>query len=140
MILFKYMTRMEKNKEVVIRFNKEFLEKGNAAVLREIVSENFINQTAPPNTPNDVSGLIQFVEVLHKGFPDITVHILDQVAEGDLVASRKIITGTHLGEIMGHQPTGKKVTINVMDFVRLKEGKYIEHWGRNDIMQVIQSL
>jgi len=140
MILFKYMTRMKKNKEVVIRFNKEFLENGNADVLKEIVSENFINQTAAPNTPNDVSGLIQFVEVLHKGFPDITVHILDQVAEGDLVASRKIITGTHLGEIMGHQPTGKKVTINVMDFVRLKEGKYIEHWGRNDIMQVIQSL
>jgi hypothetical protein len=28
----------------------------------------------------------------------------------------------------------------VMDFVRLRDGKYIEHWGQNNIMQVIQQL
>jgi predicted ester cyclase len=131
---------IKKNKEVVIRFNKEFLEGGNTDVLKEIVAENFINQTAPAGTPNDTSGLIAFAQSLRKGFPDLKVQILDQIAEDDLVASRKIITGTHLGEIMGHPPTGKKITINVMDFVRLKDGKYIEHWGRNDLMQVIQSL
>lgn len=134
------MTDIKKNKEVVIRFNKEFLEGGNTDVLKEIVAENFINQTAPAGAPNDTSGLIAFALMLLKGFPDLKVQILDQIAEGDLVASRKIITGTHLGEIMGHSPTGKKITINVMDFVRLKDGKYIEHWGRNDFMQVIQSL
>ena len=134
------MNDIQKTKDVVIRFNKEFLEGGDSSVLKEIVAENFKNQTAPPNTPSDSSGLIQMVELLHKGFPDIKIQILDQVAEGDLVASRKIMTGTHLGEIMGHPPTGRKVTINVMDFVRIKDGKYIEHWGRNDLMQVIQSL
>ena len=41
---------------------------------------------------------------------------------------------------MGHAPTGKKVTMNVIDIVRLKDGKYVEHWGRNDVMQVIQAL
>jgi predicted ester cyclase len=134
------MNDIQKSKEVVIRFNKEFLEGGDSSILKEIVAENFINQTAPPNALSDVLGLIQMVELLHKGFPDIKIQILDQVAEGDLVASRKIMTGTHLGEIMGHPPTGKKVTINVMDFVRIKDGKYIEHWGRNDLMQVIQTL
>lgn len=134
------MTNIEKNKEVVIRFNKEFLEGGNVEVLNEVMDKNFVNRTAPPNVANDVAGLIRFVQLFHKGFPDMAVQILDQVAEGDLVASRKIVTGTHLGEIMGHQPTGKKITFHIMDFVRLKDGKYIDHWGCNDIMEVVQSL
>ncbi|POY35450.1 ester cyclase [Solitalea longa] len=130
----------ENNKEIVIRFNKEFLQKGNTEVLAELVDEHFVNHTIPPNMPNDVSGLIQFVSILHKGFSDLSIQIEEQIAENDMVATRKTITATHMGEIMGRQPTGKKVTIKVMDMVRLKNGKYIDHWGINDMMQVIQSL
>ena len=134
------MNPISENKAVVIRFNKEFLEKGNVDVLKEIIAENFTNHTAPANFPNDVSGLIQFVKVLHQGFPDMTIDIQEQIGEGDLVATRKTIRATHLGEIMGRQATGKKVTMNVIDMVRLKDGKYVDHWGRNDMMQVIQQL
>jgi len=130
----------EENKKVVIRFNKEFLEGGNKEVLKEIVADSFINHTAPANFPNDVRGLVQFVDILHKGFPDLRIEIHDQIAENDLVASRKTIHATHLGEIMGHAATGKKVTMNVIDIVRVKDGKYVDHWGRNDIMQVLQQL
>lgn len=130
----------EERKEVVIRFNREFLEKNNTEVLKELVADSFINHTAAPGIPKDVSGLIQFIGMLHKGFPDIKIEIHDMIAEGDLVATRKTFHATHLGEIMGHAPTGKKVTFNVMDFVRVQNGKYVEHWGRNDVMQVIQQL
>jgi len=78
--------------------------------------------------------------MLHKGFSNFRVDIHKQVGENDIVATRKTIEATHTGEIMGHKPTGKQVVFNVMDFVRLRDGKYIEHWGRNDIMQVIQQL
>ncbi|MBI1228461.1 MAG: ester cyclase [Bacteroidetes bacterium] len=128
------------NKQVVLRFNKEFLEAGNAEVLKEIVAADFTNHTAAANFPKDISGLVQFVAMLHQGFSDLKIHIHEQVGEGDIVASRKTIEATHTGEIMGHAATGKRVVINVMDFVRLKDGKYVDHWGRNDIMQVIQSL
>jgi len=134
------MMSVETNKAVVLRFNKEFLELGKTDILGEIVADDFINHTASGNVPNNVTGLIQFVKMLHQGFPDIQVQIHEQIAENDIVASRKTIRGTHLGEIMGHQPTGKKVTINVMDFVRIKDGKYTDHWGQNNIMQVIEQL
>ncbi len=132
--------RSEENKTVVLRFNREFLQDGNTEVLKEIVAENFTNHTAPENFPKDVNGLIQFAGVLHKAFTGLQIDIHEQLSEDDLVATRKTIHATHTGEIMGHAPTGKKVTINVIDIVRLKDGKYIDHWGRNDIMQVIQSL
>src|ERR1700712_2681316 len=91
----------EENKAVVLRFNKEFLEGGNTEVLKEIVAEGFTNHTAAANFPKDITGLINFVAALHKGLPDMHIEIHDQVAEGDLVATRKTIHGTHLGEIMG---------------------------------------
>jgi len=133
-------TITEENKKVVLRFNKEFLEAGNTEVLKEIVAEGFTNHTAAANFPKDVTGLVNFVAAMHKGLPDMHIEIHDQVAEGDLVATRKTIHGTHLGQLMGKAATGKTVIINVMDFVRLKDGKYIDHWGRNDIMQVVHSL
>lgn len=128
------------NKQVVLRFNKEFIEGGNNAVLDEIVAADFTNHTAVPGVAKDVSGLIQFIGMLRTGFPDLRVEILDQAGEGDLVASRKVLRGKHLGEIMGHAPTGKEVIMNVMDFVRLRDGQYVDHWGRNDVMQVIGQL
>lgn len=131
---------LQENKNVVLRFNKEFLEKGNTEILKEIVSDGFKNHTAPPGFPDDVTGLIQFAAVLHKGFPNIRVTILHQTAEGDLVSSLKILEGIHTGEIMGKAPTGKKVTITVLDMVRIKNKQYLDHWGKNDFAQIVQAL
>lgn len=133
------MTTTE-NKKVVLRFNKEFLEQANIEVLKDIVADDFINHTAVSSVPKNVDGLIQFIAVLHKGFSNFNIEIHEEIAESDIVATRKTIHATHTGEIMGHQATNKQVTINVMDFVRLRDGKYIEHWGQNNLMQVIQQL
>lgn len=131
---------LAENKATVIRFNEEFLEKGNVEVLKEIVAEDFINRTVAGSIPNDVEGLRQFITMLHTGFSDFHVDIHEQVAEGDIVATRKTIRATHTGEIMGHSATGKQVVISVMDFVRLRDGKYVEHWGQNNIAEVVRQL
>jgi predicted ester cyclase len=130
----------EQNKQVVLRFNREFVEKNNTEVLKEIVANDFINHAASANVPNDVYGLMQFVAMLHKGFSEINIIVFEQAAENDLVATRKEIHAKHTGEIMGRAATGRSGTISVIDMIRLRDGKYIEHWGRNDMMQVIQSL
>lgn len=128
------------NKAVVMRFNREFMEQGNMEVLKEIVADDFINHTAIDAVPKNVEGLKQFITILHAGFSDFHIDIHEQIGEGDVVATRKTIHATHTGEIMGHPPTGKQVAFKVMDFVRLRDGKYIEHWGQNNVLQVIQQL
>jgi len=131
----------EKNKQIVLRFNKEVLEKGSTSIIiTEIVANDFVNHTAMSNIPKDASGLIQFVQMLHKAFSEMKIDIHEQIAENDLVATRKTIHAKHTGEIMGHAASGKLVEFNVIDIIRLRDGKYTDHWGRNDIMQVIQSL
>lgn len=134
------MTTTEENKKTVLRFNKEFLEEGKNEVLAEIVADGFINHTAPAGLPNDVSGLVILMQMIHKGFSELHINIELQIAENDLVSTVKTIHAKHTGEIMGKPATGKAITMHVIDMVRLKDGKYTDHWGRNNIMELIQQL
>lgn len=135
------MNPIDANKEVVQRFNFEFLEKGNVAVLDELIADNFINHTAAMGIANDKSGLIHFMEkIIRPAFSDLRVEIQEQIGENDLVVTRKSIYGTHTGEIMGISPTGKSIEFNIIDIVRVVNGKYAEHWGSGNIPVVIQSL
>ncbi|MBI2726769.1 MAG: ester cyclase [Polaromonas sp.] len=129
------------NKAVVSRFNKEVIEQGRLDSFQELMDPAFVNHSAPPGMDNGPAGMINtFNNVLRPAFPDLKVVIHEQVAEGDLVTSRKTISGTHLGVLMGIAPTNRKVSIDVIDIVRVKNGRYFEHWGLNTLGPVLQEL
>lgn len=131
---------LENNKAIVRRFNKEVIEECNRNSFDEIMDKEFVNRTAPP-TSNGLEGMWHtFNNIIRPAFPDLKVEICDQIAEGDKVTTRKAITGTHKGVLMSIEPTYKKVKIDVIDIVRLQDGKYIEHWGLNTLQNVIAEL
>jgi len=134
-------TTIEQNKKAVLRFNKEFIEQGNIDSFKELIADDVINHSAPAGSSKGPDGMLYFLNnILRKGFPDMKVEILDQVAEGDKVTSRKAIYATHSGEFMGIQPSNKKVTIHVIDIIRLRDGKYVEHWGSSNLGEIIAQL
>jgi predicted ester cyclase len=129
------------NKSIVRRFNTECIELGNENSFKELLADDVINHSAPKGMPNGVESFHNFLNgILRKGFSELVVEIKEQIAERDLVATRKKITGIHSGEIFGISPTHKKVEINVIDIIRLKDGKYAEHWGQSNFAEVIQEL
>jgi steroid delta-isomerase-like uncharacterized protein len=131
----------EKNKEIVLRFNREVVELGDVDAFEELVSPDVINHAAPEGMPNGPESMRHFIlQVLRRGFPDVTVEILDQVAEGDKVTTRKIIHGTHRGEFLGIPPSNKRVAIKVIDIIRLNQGRYAEHWGISNIPEIIREI
>ena len=129
------------NKAIVARFNREVIAGGDERAFREMIAPDFVNRTAPPGMPAGPEGMIMmFNQVLRPAFPDLTVEIHAQVAEGDLVTTRKTIRGTHRGEIFGIPATQRAVTIDVIDIVRVKDGRYAEHWGVNTLASVVAQL
>jgi predicted ester cyclase len=131
----------EKNKEIVLRFNRDVLEQGKIESFHELVASNVINHAAPEGAPNGPESMTHFLfGILRTGFPDITVEILDQIAEGDKVTTRKILRGTHTGDFMGISPSHKKVAIKVIDIIRLHGGQYAEHWGMSNLSDVTREL
>ena len=131
----------QQNKQQVYRVNKEFIEGGDMNTFNEIFAEDFINHTAPPGAPKDRNGVIYFFNMfLKQAFPDLTVEIHDMVAEGDKVTTRKSFHATHKGEFSGIQPTGKKVLMDVIDIIQLRDGKFIAHWGILDIHSLLAQI
>ena len=131
---------IQKNKEVVIRFNKEFLESGNVEITKELLADNFANHFAPKNGPDDVSVMVQFLTGFRKGFSDVTVQFSEVLGEVDKVSLVKTMTGTHTGDFMGKSATGKKAVINVVEINLLKDGKITDIWSLSNFQQVIQAL
>ncbi len=131
----------EKNKSIVRRVNKEFIEGGVLDTFHEIFSEEFVNHTAPPGSPSNRDGVIYFFNHLLKpAFPDLKVEIHDMIAEGDKVTTRKSFYATHTGEFLNIPPTHKKVVMDVIDIIELKNGKYIGHWGILDFQSLMAQL
>jgi steroid delta-isomerase-like uncharacterized protein len=132
---------LRSNKAVVTRFNKAVIEQGDEAAFRELMAPDFVNRSAPPGMPTGPDGMLHtFNEVLRPALPDLTVEIHDQVAEGDKVTTRKTIRGTHRGELLGVPATNRQVSIDVIDIVRVKDGRYVEHWGVNTLASVLATL
>ena len=129
------------NKALVCTFNEQVIEQCNRVAFEALVSEHFMNQTTPPGQPTDRESLWHtFRHVLHPGLADLKVEVLDQVAEQDKVTTRKRITGVHAGSLLGIPATGRPVSIDVIDIVRIEGGQYVEHWGINSLPSLLATL
>jgi steroid delta-isomerase-like uncharacterized protein len=132
------MLETEQNKAIVRRFNKEVIEEGNVTAFHELVSPNVINRTAPPSIPNTGEGMRHMImNGLRPAFPDLVVEIQEMIAERDLVVTRKTLHGTHRETFMGIPASNKKVSLPVIDIIRIQDGQYVEHWGMRDAQQLI---
>jgi len=73
-------------------------------------------------------------------FPDISHEVHDQLADGDRVATRILVRGTHQQEMMGIPPTGKEIAISAINLIRLEDGKIAEHWVNSDSLGMLVQL
>jgi predicted ester cyclase len=73
-------------------------------------------------------------------FPDVHAEVLDQVAEGDLAATRVALTGTQKGEFYGIPAAGAVGTLRATFFDRVADGKIVEHWADSDVGGFLQQL
>ncbi|MBS1564524.1 MAG: ester cyclase [Bacteroidetes bacterium] len=128
------------NKAIVTRFNKAYIEAGDINVLHELMHPDFINHTALPGMSPRIDGIINTIDMFRSAFPDLVVEIHDQVAENDLVVTRKTLTGTHSDTFLGVPASGRKIRVDTIDIIRLRDGKYLEHWAIRDMMNVMQQL
>ena len=101
-------TAAQTNKEIVQRDAEEVWNQGNLAVADESFAPNFRHDDPLLGGVTDLDGYKAWVVEALAAFPDFHVTIDDMIAEGDKVATRWTVTGTHEGEYMGIPPTGNQ--------------------------------
>lgn len=115
---------MEENKAIVRRF------------LEALDQRNFAALTEHP-------GLYQTVErqpAIRAAFPDLRTTVEHQIAEGDTVATRATLRGTHLGPFMGVAPTNKQLTWSVLLMDTIVDGRIVLHYANADWIGVLVKL
>jgi predicted ester cyclase len=130
----------ELNKSVIRRFVEEVQNKKNWDVYDELNDPEFVNHSAPPGIPSDREGGKIYLGAFLNAFPDCRFTVDDMIAEGDQVVTKKTFTGTHQAEFAGIPPTGKRVTLQFVDIMRVRDGRIVEHWLSMDQLSFMQQL
>jgi steroid delta-isomerase-like uncharacterized protein len=132
---------IEQNKALFRRFVEEVFNQGDVSLIDELLTPNFVErEVLPPGTPSGREGVKQLTLMFRTAFPDFNVVIDDMIAEGDKIVARTTWNGTQKGEFMGIPPSGKRVSFDVIDIMRVSGGKVVEHWGVMDSMALMQQL
>jgi steroid delta-isomerase-like uncharacterized protein len=131
----------EHNKRIARRVFEEVWNEANFATADALVDPDYINH-APglPGMPPGSEGLKYLVSTFRAAFPDLQMTVEDQIAEGDRVATRWTMRGTHTGAFLGIPPTGKAVASTGINIERIIDGTVVEHWRGSDELGLLQQL
>jgi steroid delta-isomerase-like uncharacterized protein len=124
----------EENMKLAKRYFDEVMNQGKVEIIEELVDPNFAFIIPTQPAPfRGYEGFRGFVNYLRNGFPDIHFKVERIIADGNKVAARWKITGTHKGEFLGAQPTNKFVEDYGIDIFTILKGKILTvHVNEND--------
>ena len=120
------------HKSAVRAVYEEGFSKGRFEVLHEHLHDDYVNHNPIPGAQPGLPGLETAMAGLRSAFPDLRYTIEDPVAEGETVAIRATMEGTHLGMFRGVAPTGRHFAVTSLAIVRFESGKVAERWGLHD--------
>jgi steroid delta-isomerase-like uncharacterized protein len=109
-------------------------------VLDGKIDEAWVSYHLFTNIPPDPERVERVLAMINNAFPDLRVSQADSVTEGDKIAFRWMMSGTHEGELMGVAPTGERVAVMGIDIVRVAQGKILDYWGEFDVMSMLRQL
>ena len=134
---------IEQNKATARRWFFDIIAQRQFAVADEIFSANHVihDPHAPPTGwPNGPEGLKAVAGIFGGAFSGWNITIDDQIAEGDLVATRWTARATHTGPLPGIAPTGNLVRVTGVNVARFENGQIGESWFNFDMLSLLQQV
>jgi steroid delta-isomerase-like uncharacterized protein len=127
------------NKSVVRQFLDASFNKDKISELDQLITSDFVYHHATGrDLPKDAyKGMVM---MSHNGFPDASTKIIDLFGNGDKVACRFSITGTHTGKYQGIPPSGNTMSIEAINLFRITNGKVAECWSQFNVLNMMQQL
>jgi steroid delta-isomerase-like uncharacterized protein len=132
--------RMKGANEILIRrLVEEVVNRGNTDLLTELVAADHVGHD-PLGDHYGPEGVRIGVAELRSAFPDLRLSIEDIIADGDRVARRFTLRGTHGGPFMGLPATGRTVMASGIAIDRVAGGRLVESWLSLDVLGLLRQL
>jgi steroid delta-isomerase-like uncharacterized protein len=132
-------SNLNNNKAIVRRFH-ELFDKGNMQDLEQLVAPNCCSYQSGVPQPLDREAFKQMGLMFIAAFSNSQTVIQDQIAEGDMVATRGTWNAVHTGDFQGIPATHQQVSISIMVIDRIENNLIVEHWANFDAMTLMQQL
>jgi steroid delta-isomerase-like uncharacterized protein len=129
------------NKEIVLqKWYQQLWDNWNIGVADELFTDDYRLHLPGSLVAIDRDGAKQVVQMFSTAFPNLQHTINEMIAEGNVVAARWTVHGTHRGDFQGIAPTGNDVTVAGMTVHHLSDGKIAETWLTFDTMELLQQI
>ena len=107
----------------------------------EIISPDAIFYVPGRSEPmRGPAGYLSIIQMMRQGFPDIRWTLEEMVAEGDKVAARFTMRGTHRGTFFDVSPSGNKISVQALNMYRLSQGQFVEEHGQPDMLALLRQI
>ncbi|MGH9190127.1 MAG: ester cyclase [Acidimicrobiales bacterium] len=129
----------EDNDTIVARFEQAFIA-NDVDTIDELCDPGLVDRNPLPGQEPTLAGFKSTIAMYHEKFSGLSLDLAAVVGEGDQVATRWNVTGTHASEFFGVPATGKQISAEGMNFYRLAEGRITEVWTQFDALGLLQQL
>lgn len=134
---------LEENKALVRRWFEEVWNNGRAEAIDELLAADAVVHGLADENGYALRGPADFKpfhQKFREAFPDIYVTVDDAVAEGDQVAVRCTVRGSHRGDSLGFAASHKETSFTGIAIARIHDGQIVEAWNNFDFMSMYRQL
>ena len=127
-------------KALVRSYIEEVWTRGNLDAVDTYFGQNYRRHLSPTLELLSLEGQKQRLASFRVAFPDVRIIVEDVFSEDNYVIFRSTMQGSHRGVFQGIEPTGKTITVTLIDILRVENGKFVEHWGGPDLYDLLKQL
>ena len=124
----------------VVRAFYEPFRTGDTSTYDQVLSPGWIDIPLAPGQQQGPAGMAAQIALFRAAMPDYDVTHEDVLVDGDRVAVRNTVSGTHQGAFMGHAPTGRRIEMRTMDVHQVRDGRIVTTWHLEDFAGLVAQL
>jgi steroid delta-isomerase-like uncharacterized protein len=130
----------DENRALLMRYIEEVWNAGRPDAAEHFLARDYRRHLSPTMESLDREGQINRLRGFRQAFPDISIAVETVIADQQYVAFRSTMSGTHHGPFLGVAPTGRAITVSLLDLIRIEANTFVEHWGGPDLHDLLKQL
>jgi predicted ester cyclase len=131
---------IDENKLLIRRFIEEIINTGNVDAIENFIAPDYTEVHDGEKHAIGIQGAKEHIRGVRQTYPDLTLTVEQQIAEGEWVATCITARGTHTGSWLGMKPTGKAVAFTGVNINKVVDGRIVEHGGAANLFEPLLEI
>ena len=130
------------NEELVRRYYREVMNGGQGDLEKfdEFVTSDAVLHNSHPKPPVGPVEWKERIRFFTTSFSDVEISVRESVSDGDQVVTHMIYQATHTDEFLGIPASGRRVAVDEIQIVKVRDGKIVERRSVIDMINLLAQI